>query len=255
MNGFVQVIRKANTSKQLVMFPFGGGSGYSYMELVNEIPRDTEIILINPPGHLLNGGPPLESIDEMVYSYSKELRPLLREGTLFFGHSIGGIVAYEICKGLEKNHHIKKMIISSVTPPHRTMDDVDLHWEMDTELLVEKCTTLGGMPQLFREAPELLEGFIMGLRADLKALEKYCDGNNIKNNGKINTGASILYSDGDYIVEPAKLKEWELYLDCSEYIKFSGDHFYLFEESNRKAVARILTKNLNMPRRGPLYTE
>jgi len=245
MNGFVQVIRKAKTSKQLVMFPFGGGSGYSYMELVNEIDRDTEIIIINPPGHLLNGGKPLESIEEMVYFYSKELRPLLREGTLFFGHSIGGIAAYEICKGLEKNYDIKKMIISSVNPPHRTMDDVDLHSQMDTELLIQKCTVLGGMPQVFKEAPELLEGFIVGLRADLKALEKYSDGK-IKNGEKIETRASILYSDGDYIVEPTKLKEWERYLDCSEYIKFSGDHFYLFEESNRKTIGRILTKNLNV---------
>ncbi len=100
MKGFVQVIRKAKTPKQVVMFPFGGGSGYSYMELISEIPKDTEIIIINPPGHLLNGGKPLESIEEMTYSYSKELRPLLKRNTLFFGHSIGGIAAYEVCKDL-----------------------------------------------------------------------------------------------------------------------------------------------------------
>lgn len=243
MKGFVQVIRRARSPKQLVMFPFGGGSGYSYMELIKEIDRNTEIIVVNPPGHLLNNGKPLESIEEMVYLYSKELRPLLKEDTLFFGHSIGGIVAYEICKGLEKLYDIKKMIISSVNPPHRTRDDVDLHSDMDTEQLIQKCTVLGGMPQVFKEAPELLEGFIVGLRADLKALEKYSDGK-MKHVEKIKTTASVLYSDGDYIVNPAKLREWERYLDCSEYIKFSGDHFYLFEESNRKAVGRVLTKNL-----------
>jgi len=50
MKAVVQVLRKANTPKQMVMFPFGGGSGYSFAGLIGEIDKETEIIVINPPG-------------------------------------------------------------------------------------------------------------------------------------------------------------------------------------------------------------
>lgn len=245
MKSVVQVLRKANTPKQMVMFPFGGGSGYSFAGLIDEIDKDTEIIVINPPGHLFNEGKPLESIESMAYLYSKELRSFLKDNCLLFGHSIGGLVAYEICKDLEKQIHFKRMIISSVNPPHCVMDDVDLHAEMDTPTLIKKCAELGGIPMIFKEEPELLEMFIAGLRADLKSLEKYSSEKR-KNTEKLKTSASVLYSDKDYIVDASKLQEWKYYLDCSDFVKFSGDHFYLFDEANRKAVGQILTKHINL---------
>jgi surfactin synthase thioesterase subunit len=241
MKNVVQVMRKANTPKQIVMFPFGGGSGYSYMELIKDIETNVEIIVINPPGRLLDGAKPLESIDAMVYLYSKQLRPLLKDNPLFFGHSIGGIVAYEVCKALVKEISIKKMIISSVNPPYRVKDSVDLYSEMDRVTLIKKSTELGGMPQLFKSEPELLEMFINGLRADLKALESYTP-EKPENVKKLNINTSVLYSEGDYILDTSNIREWELYLECSEFIPFEGDHFYIFEESNRKAVARIISR-------------
>lgn len=242
----VQVVRKANSSKQIIMFPFGGGSGYSYMGLTGEIDADVEVVVINPPGHLFNPGKPLESIEAMVYLYLKELRPVLKDNCLFFSHSIGALVAYELCKDLEKEMTIKKMIISSVNPPHSVMDTLDMHWQMDTETLINKSTELGGMPKIFADEPELLEMFIEGLRADLKALERYTAGKARPKKGpKLNTGAIVLYGDRDYIVQPAKLQEWQLYMHCTEFIKFPGDHFYLFEDANIKAVGQILMKYLN----------
>lgn len=241
MKNVVQVIRKANTPRQIVMFPFGGGSGYSYMELVKDIETDVEVIVINPPGRLLDGEKPLESIDAMVYLYSKELRPMLKDNPLFFGHSIGAYVAYDVCQVLAKEIPIKKMIISSANPPHRAKDSVDLHSEMDRETLIKKSTELGGMPQLFKSEPELLEMFITGLRADLKALESYTP-EKPESVNKLNVNASVLYSEGDYILDTSNIREWELYLECSEFVLFKGDHFYIFEETNRKAVARIISK-------------
>lgn len=244
MKNVVQVIRKVNrpnSDKQVVMFPFGGGSGYSYMGLIDDIDKDIEVVVINPPGHFFDGEKPLENIPAMVYLYSTQLRPLLKENPLFFGHSIGGLVAYEVCKELGKNFPITNMIVSSVNPPHCTMDEVDMHSEMDTETLVRKSTKMGGMPRVFQEEPDMLESFITGLRGDLKALENYTppNPNDVE---KLDVTAAVLYSDRDYIVHPSKLKEWEHYLHCSEYIPFPGDHFYLFETSNRKAVARIITE-------------
>ena len=243
MRNVVQVLRRANTQKQIIMFPFGGGSGYSYVELIKDIEAAAEIIVINPPGRLLDGAKPLESIEAMAYLYAKELRPLLKNNPLFFGHSIGGIVAYEICKSLGKEFNIGNMIISSVNPPHRVLESVDLHSSMDNETLIRKSSALGGMPHLFKDEPDLLEIFIEGLRADLKALENYTPAK-LEEVEKLGIVTSVLYSEGDYIVNPVNIREWEYYLECSEFLTFPGDHFYLFEESNRKAVARLITQKV-----------
>jgi surfactin synthase thioesterase subunit len=253
MKNVAQVMRKANTPWQIVMFPFGGGSGYSYMELIKAIDADVEIIVINPPGHFMDGAKALESIDAMVYLYSKELRPLLKNNPLFFGHSIGAYVAYDVCKILAKEIPIKKMILSSANPPNHAMDSVDLDSEMDRETLIKKSTKLGGMPHLFKDEPELLEMFITGLRADLKALENYTP-EKPENVKKLNVNASVLYSEEDYILVPSKIREWEFYLECSEFIPFAGDHFYFFQESNRKAVASIISKHVRqMPSSLPSF--
>lgn len=242
MNDIVQVLRKAkkaNQHEQIVMFPFGGGSGYSYSALVNQIGEDVEVIVINPPGHFFNSGKALENIDAMVYLYAKELRRFLKSNPIFFGHSIGGIVAYELCKILEKDFQIKRLVISSVNPPHSTMELVDLRSWMDTETLIQKCTDLGGMPHIFKQEPELLESFINGLRADLKALESYTPPT-VENVVKSLINATVLYSDRDYIVKAAQVREWEYYLDCSDFMQFPGDHFYLFDSPNLSSVAQLL---------------
>lgn len=244
-NNVIQIMRKSATPKQIVMFPFGGGSGYSFVNIINELPKDIGVIVINPPGHMMNGGKALESIDEMVRLYSSQLLPLLKETTLFFGHSIGGIVSYEVCKKIQDRLTIKHMVISSVNAPHLIMDEVDLHSTMETGVLVDKSTELGGMPHIFKVEPLLLEGFITGLRADLKALEGYKVTPPPADSPKPVTTATVLYSDQDYIVNPNKVSEWERYLDCTQFIPFSGDHFYLFEEKNRTTLARILTEHVD----------
>ncbi len=226
MKRFVQTVRKANTGKQVVMFPFGGGSGYSYMSLIAELPRDVEVLVINPPGHMMSGGEALESIAAMVHFYTKELRPLLKEHSLFFGHSLGGLVAYEAAKELKDTHRVKGMVISSLNPPHCSIETLDMSSDMDTELLIQKSERMGGVPQIFEEEPELLRDFISGLQGDLKALENYRAGKSAEPK-KLDIRAIVLFSRQDYIVDVEKLKEWELYLHCREFISFFPPHFLL----------------------------
>jgi surfactin synthase thioesterase subunit len=187
----------------------------------------------------MNTGKPLESLAAMVYFYVRELRPLLKPNALFFGHSIGGLVAYEVAKELRHTIPVQKMIISSVNPPHRTIDRVDLRAHMETEELIDKCSQLGGVPDIFRQEPAMMEGFITGLVGDLKALEHYCLSLPEKP-VKLDTLATILYSTGDYIVDKDELKLWEQYVQLGEFFAFAGNHFYLFQDSQRKKVIEII---------------
>ncbi len=252
MNNTVQILRNAvggtlsGNVKQLIVFPFGGGSGYAFSGLAREIDKDVEVVSVNPPGHFIDDSRPIESIDEMVSHYFKELRPVIRNNCVLFGHSIGSVVAYELCKVLEQRFTIKKLVLSSVHPPHLIADTLDMKSEMSNETLLDMSERMGGMPQIFREEPSLLGRFVSGLRADLVALEKYISartGSNIPK--KLKTTAVVLYSDDDYIVEPEKMQQWQDYLDCSEFVVFTGHHFHLLENPGLLSVAEVLNRELN----------
>jgi external thioesterase TEII len=238
---YVQIVRKAAGSKQVVLFPFGGGSGFSYMPLVNCFPSHLEVIVINPPGHLMMDGEPLVTIPEMVRLYKPRLKALLKENALFFGHSIGGLVAYEVARALSPEFQVRRMIVSSVNPPHCAADSVDLRSDMDGEELVQLSSKLGGLPEIFKSEPDILEGFMRGLRGDLKALENYI-AHPVPEPEKVDIQAAVLYSLGDTIVNLERLKGWGKYLQCKEFIPFEGNHFYLLQEENLKIVANIVAR-------------
>lgn len=253
MNSTVLTIRNAairtvvGKGKQLIMFPFGGGSGYSFSGLAQSLAKDVEVLGINPPGHFVDASRPLESIEAMTTRYIADLRPVIKNNCVLFGHSLGGLVAYEMCKQLEKRINIKKLIVSSILPPCCASLNVDMTSGMSDEELVARSEAMGGMPQIFLEEPAMMKTFISGLRGDLKALEKYVAA--ISTNGKqpqkLKTSAVVLYSNDDYIVEEEKMKLWQDYLDCTEITGFPGHHFHLLENPGLKSVTGLLDRELS----------
>ncbi|MCP4156870.1 MAG: thioesterase [bacterium] len=237
----VNVFRKTGASKKIIMFPFGGGNGFSFVELINQIQsKQVEFLLINPPGHLFCNRKPLVDLMEMVGLYVAELRTMVKpqDELVIFGHSMGGIVAYEVCKILEKEYNVKKLFISAVNPPHSILDRIEMNSRMDNDTLLEASDKLGGIPGGFSGAmeKELLELFINALRSDLKALES------IKpdmNPVKIKTPTDILYADQD-VMEYTTMLEWDRYLEPERFIKFNGKHFYIFEAESKKRIAQLL---------------
>ncbi|MCP4221543.1 MAG: alpha/beta fold hydrolase [bacterium] len=241
MNNIVNTFKKTGASRQLVMFPFGGGNGFSFLEIVNTVDRrDIEILLVNPPGHLFCDRKPLRSVKDMVQLYLAELRPMLRDDVVIFGHSLGGIVAYEVCRLLEKEKSIRKLFISAVTPPHCVLDDVTMNSRMDDETLIKECFDMGGIRGAFTEDSEILDKFTSALRADLFALENY---KAPENREILKTPATILYGADD-VMNPVALRQWDRYLVPGKFIKFEGKHFYLFDAVNKPTVSRLLLESL-----------
>ncbi len=245
MSGVVHVLRKGSGAgcRQVVMFPFGGGNGFSYMGLVRQIEAGAEVVSVHPPGHLFDGAAPLESIYEMVDVYVRELRPLLRDGCVLFGHSIGSFVGYEFCKRLEKEVGIRKLIVSCVNAPHRVLEDLNMDSGMADSQIIEKSASVGGMPEIFMEDADLLDMFVKNLRADLLALERYSRSKR-PDGERIATAGVVLYGQDDYTLRREKIEEWNLFMDCIEILGFKGNHFYLFDEENIGGVGEVINRYL-----------
>ena len=57
-----------------------------------------EVITINPPGHMFNSDILQDSISDLVEIYADTLRTSIKSDLILYGHSMGGVVAYEFAK-------------------------------------------------------------------------------------------------------------------------------------------------------------
>src|SRR5262245_50602132 len=82
---------------RLFCFPFAGGSASSYRGWSACLPRDVEVCPIQPPGREARfSEPAFRRIPELVRALADALSPLLDRPFVFYGHSVGAIVAFEL---------------------------------------------------------------------------------------------------------------------------------------------------------------
>lgn len=122
------------------------------------------------------GEAPLASVASIV----EHLMPaLLSEPELplaIFGHSLGGLVAFELAHGLRAVGRPEplQLFLSATRPPQQRDNGLPLlHPLADDRLLAEIDRRYGGIPAALRDQRDLLELLLPMLRADVTALETY----------------------------------------------------------------------------------
>ena len=89
-------LRHSETGRQLIMFPFLGGFGASYNRLISDLDGGWNVWTANPPGHGPSPVPPLTDLASLRTHYLDALRDILKPDAVFFGHSMGSVVAYHL---------------------------------------------------------------------------------------------------------------------------------------------------------------
>src|SRR6476660_9153522 len=79
---------------QLICFPYLGGYVNSFYDMVRAMSEDIEIWVANPPGHFGSELGLINDINELISVYQKDISKLIRPGSVFYGHSMGGVVSY-----------------------------------------------------------------------------------------------------------------------------------------------------------------
>ncbi|XP_072179015.1 S-acyl fatty acid synthase thioesterase, medium chain-like [Diadema setosum] len=160
-------------------FPWaGGGSGY-YASLYKYLPDRIEVHGIRLPGRESRLKEPLyRNLSTMVKDIATTLLPKLREKPfLFFGHSFGAIVCYEVTRFLVTNHNLQPehVIVSGTFGPYSELRRQHrIGWTRMTDAqFVAKLRQLGGTPPDVLANESLMKLFLPCLRADLEIAEQY----------------------------------------------------------------------------------
>jgi len=243
---------KQNTqaSLRLFCFPYAGGSPHAFRAWTDSLPDWIELYAANLPGrgNRLNE-PPYTSLTELTQSLAQNIECYLGKRFAFFGHSMGALLSFELCRQLRRARGIEPdyLFVSGHRAPH-LKDIAPVHNLPDAQFL-EKVRELNGTPPEILENTELIEFMLPILRADFQLLETYSYLPDYKLNCPLEAYGGLEDSETGY----EQISAWRDHTTNSFAQRmFPGDHFFIntARQSLLHQVVRALSQ-LNVTAAGP----
>jgi medium-chain acyl-[acyl-carrier-protein] hydrolase len=161
---------------RLVCFAHAGGGPGAFGRWPAALAPDIEVWTATLPGRATRSDEPFAELwPALVQDFAGWLEPARDdEPPALLGHSLGGHVAFEVARELERRTGSgpRHLFVAGCRPPHR----VPSHWTLpaDSAVLVHEVNVrYGAVPPQVRAEPELLKRFVPMLRADLELAAAY----------------------------------------------------------------------------------
>ena len=192
--------------KKVIIFPHAG-AGIGFFNSFKDEFKKTDVFVIQYPGRedKYEKNMP-DTIDELADVIFDEYKCLFDGQFVFWGHSMGSIVAYEVAKRCERNLNVVPIVFfsSGSSAPccggsERVKNAVKSH--KDFEKLLD---VYGGISDELRNDRDFCEYFFPIILGDLKMISNYCDEQLVK------LRCPIMLMEG--LDDDVSIDRWRLYL-------------------------------------------
>nr|WP_319392873.1 thioesterase domain-containing protein [uncultured Desulfobacter sp.] len=220
------IVHKNNRATlRLFCFPYAGGGAAIFRAWPKFLPDTVELCGVQPPGRENRiSENPIANVHELVARLLPSLVPWFDKPFIFYGHSTGGLVAFEMIRALRRQqlplpHHL---IVSGARAPH-IPEPFPLH-HLPRATFIQQLRRFSGTPETVLENRELMDIYIPILRADLAIEEKYT----LKEEAPVNIPITAIYGSQDDEAPKSVMAPWERYTtDSFELIGQQGGHFFI----------------------------
>lgn len=237
--------KELSEKKKIMLFciPNAGGSAMMYHTWKNKLNEAIELVPVELAGRGRRFKSPLyETFEEAVNDVYNTIKDYINVCPYaIFGHSMGGSIAYELCKKISKmgDHLPVHTFISGRYPAHVEKDEKIMH-KLSDDALLKEIFSYGGVDEELLKNPDYVNFMLKIVRADYKILENYTEE---KDNFQFLNDISVMCGKEDILVDDKDLYEWKCYASKECYRKqFKGGHFYLNE--NPKPVTNYISSIL-----------
>jgi medium-chain acyl-[acyl-carrier-protein] hydrolase len=219
---------------RLFCFPYAGGGSSAYRTWAAELPADVELCLVQMPGRESRWkDTPFLDMTDLVATAHDALREHLDRPYAFFGHSLGGLVSFELARALRASGAPgpAHLFVSAHRAPQLPNPHPEMRHLENGAFVDEIKRRYGGIPQAVLDTPDLLQLVLPCLRADFTVFEtyQYVDG------PRLDIPISAFGGTADDYVMPDALAGWESQTSQPFSLRLlPGDHFYL--QNERAAV-------------------
>jgi medium-chain acyl-[acyl-carrier-protein] hydrolase len=156
-------------------FPYAGASASIFRSWHTRLPEQVETYGIQLPGRgNRTFEPPFTRVSELVDKLGAALLPLLDRPFVFFGHSMGAILSFELARSLRRNQQVSPahLFVSGRRAPQIADTSPPLHLMNDVSFLTTVKELNGTPPEVLANV-ELLQLLLPALRADTELCETY----------------------------------------------------------------------------------
>jgi len=220
---------------RLICFPFAGGSANTYLPWAGKLPNDVELLAVQLPGRGTRFNEScITELPELIKQLVAAIKPLMQTPCVFFGHSMGAIIAYELCVALNRQHEElpKLLILSACSAPQLAQQNEALHCLPTTKFWQEIAAINGTQSEILNNS-ELLDLLEPSLRADFKIVYNWRQRSMVNRPPTVPVAMEIFGGRDDSSVNLEQVNGWKNYsqLGTNTHL-FDGDHFFITHAGN-----------------------
>jgi len=233
-----------NSQARLRLFclPYAGGGVWNFRTWADALPKTLEVYAIALPGRGKRfTEPAFTQLAPLVQAIASAIIPYLDKPFAFFGHSMGGLVSFELARLLRQdaNRNPVHLFVSGRRAPQLPATAKPIHALPDSEFLQE-IRRLNGTPITVLENAELMQLMLPTLRADFTVLETYVYSPELPLSCPITTFGGL--QDSEVSVEA--LEAWREQTSATFSLQMlPGDHFFL--HSSHFPLMQLIRQELN----------
>ena len=235
--------RKCNPGARLRLFcfPYAGGGAVVYRKWSQSLPATVEVCPVELPGRASRlQEPPFTKLLPLVHSLAQAIRAHLDKPFAFFGHSMGGVIGFELARHLRDEYGFgpSHLFVSGCPAPEMVNLDPPTFNLPEPEFF-EELRRLNGTPKEVLEHPELMQLMLPLLRADFELTETY-----VYSSGRpLDCPISAFGGLRDDVVSREQLEAWLHHTSAGFSLRmFPGDHFFL--QTAQTHLLRVLSDEL-----------
>ena len=210
------------------------------------MPAHIQFCPIELPGHGTRFSEPLlDTVDRLIPRLIRDILPILDRPFFVFGHSLGALLAFELCRHLVERQGVvpNRLFVSGRRAPHAISPPPLRHTLSDRDL-IDNVTELGGIPDELAGSEDLMSLMLPILRADFRMTERY--ENTVP--PPLPLPVTAITGNNDPEVSVQEMQDWQE----TSAISFSlhpldGDHFYFSRSDTRRKLILLICQHINMP--------
>ena len=161
---------------RLICFPHAGGGAAVFQPWAAPLGPELEVWAVRAPGRESRfHEAPLNTFDELQAAAVAGLQPVLDVPFAFFGHSLGGLLAFEVARARQRlgARPPAALIVAGTRAPDLPRAEPPISQLPDDNFIAALSSRYQGIPPAVLANRELLELCLPVLRADLRAVETY----------------------------------------------------------------------------------
>jgi len=227
---------------EVFCLPHAGGGSAIYHRWEKLLPRHLTVVPIKLPGREGRfNETPYDNIESLIHSMSSAIADSIQEPFALYGHSMGGLIAYELAQHLRK-HYDKSprvLFVSASRSPDRFKKDRALHRLPDEEMIQSLIRDFGRGGKTTAAELDMMRAMSDTIRADLKLLETY----EHKPQEPLPCPIVGIAATEDHRVTASDVNGWRSFTTARFTMRtMAGHHFFLRQQE--KAITDLIASRL-----------